>query len=142
MISKKELKEIIDKINNRCNPQEYESFDHLLDELDKTTNNGDPTFLSEYEIKLIQSNPNIEENILKMCIMVLESITIDYSNTLSRILTELDLLFNTEMVVDKQKYYLEHKKNLQFLLLPSSITIKDTIEEVLVMLDMSVIPYR
>jgi len=136
MIDKKKLETIITKINNRCNPYEYESFDDLLDEIEETST-GRATFFTEQEVEWVQSNPKIELNILKMCQKIwdykLKTVNTD-SATLSSILHSLDLVCNNKQFPPA--------KNIEFLASEKSVLIRETIEETLLMLDLSIIPYR
>lgn len=141
MISKKQLKTIIDKINNRCSPYKYETFDELLDEIDKTSASGNPSFFTEKEIEWVQSHPEIERNIMEMCRTVIKNSPLDYNSTMSGILHNLDLSFNEELR-DSKEFYLSGRKNLQFLSSSDSYSVRDTIEEILLLLDLSIIPYR
>lgn len=141
MISKKQLKTIIDKINNRCSPFKYETFDELLDEVEKTSISGNASFFTEDEIKWVQSHPEIERNIMEMCRTVIKNTPTDDNATLYGILRRLNLSFNEDMR-DKKEYYLIGKKNLQFLSTSDSHSVRGTMEEILLMLDLSLIPYR
>jgi hypothetical protein len=136
MISKKQLELIINKINNRCNPYEYDSFDMLLDKIEETST-GQATFFNPEEIEWVQSNPKIEQNILKMCQRVWDSTYKEntHSGKISSILKSLDIMgYDTKVV--------PIPKNEGFLASEKSSSISQTIEEALIMLDLSIIPYR
>ncbi len=135
MITKKQLELIINKINNRCNPYEYDSFDSLLDKIEATST-GQATFFNQNEIELIQSDPKIEKNILKMCQRVwdLTYKKVSHDGKISSILKELEYNQDTDIPAIP--------KNIGFLASEKSLSIIQTIEETLIMLDLSIIPYR
>lgn len=136
MISKNKLQLIINKINNRCNPYDYDSFEMLLDKIEETTT-GRATFFSKEELEWIQSNSKIEQNILKMCQRVWDATYKETSQDgkMSSILKELDIIFYDAKLIPVSK-------NIEFLSSEKSISISQTIEELLIMLDLSIIPYR
>lgn len=140
-VTKQQLELLITKICNRCNPNDYETFGDLLNEIEKTAVNGDPTFLTEEEIKLIESNPEIEKNILKMCSKVVQKRTFS-ENTIEYIIFKLNMSGTKKSEKFKSTYYISSNKNLKFLTEPESKPLKGTIEEVLIMLDLSIIPYK
>lgn len=142
MITKKQLQHIIRKINNRCNPHDYKSFDDLLGKIQETSS-GIPSFFKPEEIEWVKSDPQIENNIMKMCqsIWDRQSETINYEETIGGILSQFNFACENSF---EDKPVL--RKNIQFLtsfLSTSAFNVyKDTIEEVLVRLDLSIIPYR
>lgn len=140
-ITRQQLELLITKICNRCNPDHYETFDDLLDDIEKTAVNGDPSFFTEEDIELIQSNPDIEKNILKMCSKVVQKREFS-EDTIEYIISKLNMSGTKKSEKFKSTYYISSNKNLKFLTEPESKPLKGTIEEVLIMLDLSIIPYR
>lgn len=136
MITRKQLELIINKINNRCNPYEYDSFDALIDRIEETST-GQATFFNPEEIELIQSNPKIEENILKMCQRVWDVTHKgnNSDNTICSILRSLGIMGD-------KKNSIRIPENIKFLVSKESSSIEQTIEEALIKLDLSIVPYR
>lgn len=137
------LENLIKKINNRCNPEKYSSFSELCEKVKETTYNSRSSFLTENELEFIKSNPEIENNILKLCIKQREKENKDTKFTVSNILDILLLTEqSTEVYNNKLKQYENPKIGINFLNDPNSKSIHGTIEEILIMLDLSVVPYR
>jgi hypothetical protein len=142
-VVKKQLEHLITKINNRCNPENYNSFSELYEYVKTTSTTGVPSFLSPAEVRFIQSNPQIENNILDLCIKQREN---DKKNNYFTIGNILDILLFTnnsnDLYNSKMTGFNNPDLGTRFLKDPSSQPIHGTIEEVLVMLDLSIVPYR
>lgn len=128
------LHAIVLKVINRCNYSEFNSFNEIIAQSNKTVaDGGKSTFMTKKEIEYVRNNPKIYDNILKICKIVDEELRLQSSNqiTTESILFNLNLSINSEVDIPDHFRYLE-----------SHSEIGGTIEQILVLMDLSSKPYE
>lgn len=140
MNKKDRLKTIILKIINRCNPSNYDSFDDLLQKTTSTVSDTSrSSFLTNDEISFIKEDPKIRTNILEICKSVSRQIkersANNHEKTIESILVELNI---------HNSSFAKPPPNIKYITeeLVNGNPIKGTIDEILLLLDLSPTPYQ
>jgi hypothetical protein len=130
------LKLIVTKINNRTDINLFSSFDELIQRVTKTSSSKS-TFLNDEEIAWVKKRPKIEKNIIKICRKVSDQEEKDrenYNSTIEKIIGDLELGRGTRS---------EPRKTIQYLCNVEKFSlVSNTIDEILINLDLSLLPYE
>lgn len=133
------LHSIVIKVLNRCTISEFNSFDEIIIENQKTVDSGKTTFIDNEEIEYIKRSPKLYDNFLKICELVDKKIRMRESFldkiTTESILFDLNLSVNSEVDIPTNfKYLINDPENCK--------QIKGTVEEILIYMDLSSKPYE
>jgi len=133
------LHSIVIKVLNRCTISEFNSFDEIIIENQKTVDSGKTTFIDNEEIEYIKRSPKFYDNFLKICELVDKKIRMQESFldkiTTESILFDLNLSVNSEVDIPTNfKYLINDPENYK--------QIKGTVEEILIYMDLSSKPYK
>ena len=133
------LHSIVIKVLNRCTISEFNSFDEIIIENQKTVDSGKTTFIDDEEIEYIKRSPKFYDNFLKICELVDKKIRMQESFldkiTTESILFDLNLSANSEVDIPTNfKYLINDPENYK--------QIKGTVEEILIYMDLSSKPYE
>ena len=130
---------IVIKVLNRCTISEFNSFNEIIIENEKTVKGGGATFIDNEEIEYIKKNPKLYDNFLKICELVDKKIQMQES--LSHKITTESILFDLDLSVNSE---VDTPTNFQYLINdPENYKqIKGTVEEILIYMDLSSKPYE
>lgn len=136
----KKLRSIIQKIIHRCNPSDYNTFEDLLRDINGSVFDEDhgSTFLTDDEVNWINSDIEIKENIIELCLIHAQENKNNIDGTIESLLTELDLIYQPEAKILNISFDF---KNLSYLK-EHTMELSDLIESQLLMNDLSVLPYK
>ena len=135
-IDKVKLRNIITKVLNRSSPEDYKNFDDLMEKQHfNVPPGGKPTFLSDDDLEFIEKNPSVKDKFIDLCIAFGKYqdhiISKNYNDT-------------TEYLLDLLKisnHVREVPKNIEYIKKGIENNLNGTIEEILIVLDLSHRPY-
>lgn len=133
------LHSIVIKVLNRCTISEFNSFDEIIIENEKTVDGGKATFIDDEEIEYIKRNKKLYDNFLKICELVDKKMqmqeSLSHKITTESILFDLNLSVNSEVDIPTNfRYLINDPENYK--------QIKGTVEEILIYMDLSSKPYE
>ena len=134
---KLKLRELIVRVLNRCIPKDYKNFDDLMEKQHfNVPPGGKPTFLSDDDLEFIEKNPSVKDKFIDLCIAFGKYqdhiISKNYNDTTEYL---LDLLGMSHY------NYKEFPKNIEYIKKGIENNLSGTIEEILIILDLSHRPY-